>query len=105
MRPCFQCSGGILKSANANGLNEVYSFVVLTRINFPPPDQNLFQNHSRYHYKNVLTKCHEDWTIHVTFKVKNAPPPGGHVFQPTRTIFTLDKDIIATNLLTGLASS
>ncbi|KAH3861074.1 hypothetical protein DPMN_024002 [Dreissena polymorpha] len=31
---------------------------------------------------------------------KNAPPPGGHVFQPTATIFKLVQDIIGTNLLT-----
>ncbi|KAH3862975.1 hypothetical protein DPMN_025951 [Dreissena polymorpha] len=33
--------------------------------------------------------------------VKKLPrPPGGHVFQPTETIFTLIQDIIGTNLLT-----
>ncbi|KAH3895868.1 hypothetical protein DPMN_020035 [Dreissena polymorpha] len=35
---------------------------------------------------NGLTKFHEEWTIHVTLRVKNDPPPGGHVFQPTGTI-------------------
>ncbi|KAH3816232.1 hypothetical protein DPMN_117745 [Dreissena polymorpha] len=38
---------------------------------------------------------HEDWTIN-----GNAPPPGGHVFKPTRTIFILFQDIIGKNLLT-----
>ncbi|KAH3717279.1 hypothetical protein DPMN_060061 [Dreissena polymorpha] len=33
---------------------------------------------------------------------KNAPPPGGHVFQPTGTIFNFIKDTIGTNLLTKL---
>ncbi|KAH3774937.1 hypothetical protein DPMN_176331 [Dreissena polymorpha] len=33
---------------------------------------------------NILTECYEDWTINVTFRAKNAPPP----------------DIIWTNLLT-----
>ncbi|KAH3746641.1 hypothetical protein DPMN_181051 [Dreissena polymorpha] len=31
---------------------------------------------------------------------KNAPPPGGHVFQPTGIIFNLVQDIIGMNLLT-----
>ncbi|KAH3835999.1 hypothetical protein DPMN_109368 [Dreissena polymorpha] len=39
---------------------------------------------------------HKDWKINV----KNAPPTGGHVFQPTRTIFELIKNIIGSNLLT-----
>ncbi|KAH3742035.1 hypothetical protein DPMN_169811 [Dreissena polymorpha] len=33
---------------------------------------------------------------------KNAPPPGGHVFQPTAIIFELVQDIIGMNLLTYL---
>ncbi|KAH3813632.1 hypothetical protein DPMN_142097 [Dreissena polymorpha] len=35
---------------------------------------------------NLLTKFHEDWTINMTSKVKNAPPLGSHVFQ-THTNF------------------
>ncbi|KAH3721586.1 hypothetical protein DPMN_064515 [Dreissena polymorpha] len=31
-------------------------------------------------------KFHEDWTINVTSR-ENCPPPGGHVFQRTGTIF------------------
>ncbi|KAH3854794.1 hypothetical protein DPMN_097343 [Dreissena polymorpha] len=31
---------------------------------------------------------------------KNVPPPGGHVFHPTRAIFELLQEIIWTNLLT-----
>ncbi|KAH3828803.1 hypothetical protein DPMN_130787 [Dreissena polymorpha] len=31
---------------------------------------------------------------------KKCPTPGGHVFQPTQTIFELVQDIIATNLMT-----
>ncbi|KAH3846487.1 hypothetical protein DPMN_088788 [Dreissena polymorpha] len=52
---------------------------------------------------NLLTKFHEDRTINVAFRVltrKNAPPPGGYVFQATGTIFKHDQDIIGTNLLT-----
>ncbi|KAH3843164.1 hypothetical protein DPMN_116673 [Dreissena polymorpha] len=46
---------------------------------------------------------HEDWTINVASRVltrKNAPPPGGHVFQPTGIILELVQDIIGMNLLT-----
>ncbi|KAH3891339.1 hypothetical protein DPMN_015433 [Dreissena polymorpha] len=52
---------------------------------------------------NLLTKFHEDWTINVASRVltrKNAPPPGGHVFKATKTIFELIQDIIKKNLLT-----
>ncbi|KAH3731241.1 hypothetical protein DPMN_057249 [Dreissena polymorpha] len=34
-----------------------------------------------------LTKFHEDRKINVASSVKIAPPPGGHVFQPTGIIF------------------
>ncbi|KAH3725470.1 hypothetical protein DPMN_051314 [Dreissena polymorpha] len=34
------------------------------------------------------------------YKKKCPPPPGGHVFQATGTIFELVQDIIGTNLLT-----
>ncbi|KAH3699666.1 hypothetical protein DPMN_074626 [Dreissena polymorpha] len=61
-----------------------------------------FSNSPKISLKNVLTKFHEDWTINVTFRFhddqrinvasrvltrKNAPPPGGHVFQQNRSIF------------------
>ncbi|KAH3774315.1 hypothetical protein DPMN_175694 [Dreissena polymorpha] len=49
---------------------------------------------------NLLTKFHEDQTINVASRVKNAPPLGSHVFQANVTIFELIQDIIETNLLT-----
>ncbi|KAH3885203.1 hypothetical protein DPMN_009196 [Dreissena polymorpha] len=49
---------------------------------------------------NLLTKFHEDRTINVASRVKNALPPGSHVFQPTGIIFELVQDIIGMNLLT-----
>ncbi|KAH3872450.1 hypothetical protein DPMN_035666 [Dreissena polymorpha] len=52
---------------------------------------------------NLLTKFHEDRKINVASIVltrKNAPPTGGHVFQPTDIIFVLFQDIIGMNLLT-----
>ncbi|KAH3846861.1 hypothetical protein DPMN_089167 [Dreissena polymorpha] len=47
---------------------------------------------------------HEDRKINVASRVltrKNAPHPGGHVFQPTGIIFELVQDIIGINLLTN----
>ncbi|KAH3830852.1 hypothetical protein DPMN_104108 [Dreissena polymorpha] len=49
---------------------------------------------------NLLTEFHEDRTINVASRVKNAPPLGGHVFQANVTIFELIQDIIKTNFLT-----
>ncbi|KAH3879028.1 hypothetical protein DPMN_002929 [Dreissena polymorpha] len=53
---------------------------------------------------NVAFTFHEDWTINVTFGpymyYEKCPNPGGHVFQPTRTIFELVQDITGTILLT-----
>ncbi|KAH3715245.1 hypothetical protein DPMN_057951 [Dreissena polymorpha] len=58
---------------------------------------------------NLLTKFHDDWTITDLFTIpiasqvftrKHTPPPGGHVFKATKTIFILIQNIIKTNLLT-----
>ncbi|KAH3891486.1 hypothetical protein DPMN_015590 [Dreissena polymorpha] len=49
------------------------------------------------------SKFHEDRKINVASRLltrKNAPPPGGHVFQPTGIIFKLVQDIIGMNLPT-----
>ncbi|KAH3846219.1 hypothetical protein DPMN_088518 [Dreissena polymorpha] len=98
----------------------------------PPPGGNVFQWSGTIFElsraiisKNVLTKCHEDGTIHVTSRVllrKTAPPLGGHVFQHIirtnlttkfhddwtmnisftvlTSFFQFDQDIIGTNLWT-----
>ncbi|KAH3792797.1 hypothetical protein DPMN_146296 [Dreissena polymorpha] len=66
--------------------------------------------------KNLLTKFNEDPTINVVSSVltrqifmthngrqtidKRKNATGGHVFQPSQTIFKLFKDIITINLLT-----
>ncbi|KAH3883534.1 hypothetical protein DPMN_007493 [Dreissena polymorpha] len=68
--------------------------------NCPAPWKPCFSSKHNY----FLTKFHEDWTINVASRVftrKNAPPPGGHVFKATKTIFKLIQDIIGTNLLTN----
>ncbi|KAH3696962.1 hypothetical protein DPMN_084444 [Dreissena polymorpha] len=64
-----------------------------TNLNF-----NLWQN---FIGTNVLTKFHEDWPIHVANIVSKRqlpPPPGGHVFQQTITIFKLTQAIVRTNV-------
>ncbi|KAH3821710.1 hypothetical protein DPMN_123477 [Dreissena polymorpha] len=48
---------------------------------------------------NHLIKFHEDQTVNVASREKNAPPCGSHVFQANVTIFKLIQDIIETNLL------
>ncbi|KAH3835341.1 hypothetical protein DPMN_108692 [Dreissena polymorpha] len=62
---------------------------VLTKKNAPHPGC----------HTNLLTKIHEDWTINVASRPWYIHP-GGHIFQPTGTIFELIQDIIGTNLLT-----
>ncbi|KAH3894893.1 hypothetical protein DPMN_019053 [Dreissena polymorpha] len=69
--------------------------------------KNVLPTGSHFHEDqtiNVAFTFHEDWTIHVTFGpymyYEKCPNPGGHVFQPTRTIFELVQDIIGTILLT-----
>ncbi|KAH3782147.1 hypothetical protein DPMN_160058 [Dreissena polymorpha] len=64
---------------------------------------------------NVLTNFHDDWANIVTSRVftgflyshirNTAPPPGGHVFQRTGTIFELNQHIIETNILTNFKLS
>ncbi|KAH3728051.1 hypothetical protein DPMN_053997 [Dreissena polymorpha] len=88
----------------------------------PPPgghvffiDPNHFQTQLSYPgvETHVLTKFHEDWATELNnikkrplynitrvLTRKNAPPPCGHVFQPTGIIFTLVQDINGMNLLT-----
>ncbi|KAH3750435.1 hypothetical protein DPMN_184958 [Dreissena polymorpha] len=73
--------------------------------NAPPLGGHVIQGNTK-----LLTIFHQDWTINVASRVltifyyshirKNAPAPGGHVFQPTGIIFELVQDIIRMNLLT-----
>ncbi|KAH3704933.1 hypothetical protein DPMN_079995 [Dreissena polymorpha] len=51
---------------------------------------------------NLLNKFHDYWTRNVASRAlarKNAPPPGGYVFQPTHTIFKLFHDDRTINVL------
>ncbi|KAH3841786.1 hypothetical protein DPMN_097826 [Dreissena polymorpha] len=106
--------------------------IILQSKNAPPPGGHVFQPTGIIFEllqdiigMNLLTKFHEDWTINVASRVKNAPPLGSHfhedrkinvasrvltrknapplgshVFQANVTIFKLLQDIIETNLLT-----
>ncbi|KAH3853341.1 hypothetical protein DPMN_095863 [Dreissena polymorpha] len=80
---------------------------VLTRKKSPPPGSHVFQPASII-FKlvqdiigmNLLTKFHEDQTMNVASRVKNAPPLGSHVFQANVTIFELNRHIQKTHVLT-----
>ncbi|KAH3790821.1 hypothetical protein DPMN_169029 [Dreissena polymorpha] len=73
----------------------VASRLLTKKMSRPPPWCQCFST-NRNHFKlvqdiirtNLLTK-------------KNAPHPGGNVFQLTATIFELNQDIIGTNRLTN----
>ncbi|KAH3741162.1 hypothetical protein DPMN_047882 [Dreissena polymorpha] len=86
---------------------------LLTEKNAPPLGSHVFQANviifkliQDINKTNLLTIFHEDWTINVASRVltsliwKNAPPPGGHVFKESKTIFEPIQDIIGINLLT-----
>ncbi|KAH3749097.1 hypothetical protein DPMN_183588 [Dreissena polymorpha] len=89
---------------------------VLTTKTAPPPGCHVFQR-TRTIFKLsldiirtiVLNKFHEHWTINMTprvlkrfyysYIIKNATPPGSHIFQRTGTILKLKIAIIRTNVL------
>ncbi|KAH3884351.1 hypothetical protein DPMN_008329 [Dreissena polymorpha] len=69
-----------------------------SRRKLPRPLAAMFFHRSRTFFElvrdinktNVLTMFHDDWATIVTSRVftrNTAPPPGGHIFQRTRTIF------------------
>ncbi|KAH3867700.1 hypothetical protein DPMN_030833 [Dreissena polymorpha] len=86
-KPChvFQATGTTFELVqNIIGTN------LLTKKNTPP----------LVAMTNLLTKFHKDRKINVASRVKNAPPPGSHVFQPTSIIFERIQDIIGVSILT-----
>ncbi|KAH3880063.1 hypothetical protein DPMN_003975 [Dreissena polymorpha] len=89
LAPYIICTNLLTRFRKVRTINDASR--VLTRKN--APSSAIIRTH-------VLTKFHDDRTINVASIVKNAPPPGGHVFQSTGTIFELIQDIIRTNLLT-----
>ncbi|KAH3769233.1 hypothetical protein DPMN_170482 [Dreissena polymorpha] len=84
--------------------HEDWTINVTQEKNAPPPTESILELFQDIIDTNLLTKFHEDRTFNVASRVltshimKNALPPGGHVFQAT--IFELFQDIIGTNLLT-----
>ncbi|KAH3698939.1 hypothetical protein DPMN_073884 [Dreissena polymorpha] len=65
-----------------------------------------------FHYihieKTAPPLFHDDWAKIVTSRVftrNTAPPPGGHVFKWTGTIFELNQHIIKTYVLVKLFTS
>ncbi|KAH3877032.1 hypothetical protein DPMN_000886 [Dreissena polymorpha] len=109
----------VLTRKIASPLNQPASFFnsVFTRKNASPLGSHVFKpspSATHQHHQptgiifelvqdiigmNLLTKFHEDWTINVASRKKNAPPLGSHVFQAKVTIFELIQDISGTNLL------
>ncbi|KAH3857314.1 hypothetical protein DPMN_099920 [Dreissena polymorpha] len=121
--------GSHVFQANTNLLTKFYedwTINVSSRVkNAPPSGSHVFQptgiifelfqdiigmNLLTKFHTNLLTKFHEDRKINLASKVltrfyyshkrKNAPPPGGHVFQPTGITLILVQYIIGINLLT-----
>ncbi|KAH3841566.1 hypothetical protein DPMN_115033 [Dreissena polymorpha] len=104
-RPCgghvFQPTGIIFELVqDIIGMNLLIKFHEDRTINVASREKGPAPRRPCYSSKN---KFHQDWTINVASRVltsKNAPPPGGHVFQPTGIIFELFQDIIGMNFLT-----
>ncbi|KAH3897638.1 hypothetical protein DPMN_021831 [Dreissena polymorpha] len=90
-------------------IQDIIGTNLLTKKNAQPPCGHVFQptgiiffdeSSDQVIRMNLLTKFHEDQTVNVASREKNAPPCGSHVFQANVTIFKLIQDIIETNLLT-----
>ncbi|KAH3843181.1 hypothetical protein DPMN_116691 [Dreissena polymorpha] len=117
-RPCFLATETIFEL-----IQDIIRTNLLTNVNkekCPAPGGHVFQPTSTIFElvhdiigMNLLTKFHEDRTINVASRLKNAPPlaaivltrktalpPGGHVFSPIWTILELVRDINDTNVLT-----
>ncbi|KAH3895265.1 hypothetical protein DPMN_019426 [Dreissena polymorpha] len=99
-RTIFKLTQYIIKT-NLTKFHEDWTINVTLRV------KNVLPTGSHFHEDqtiNVAFIFHEDWTINVTFGpymyYEKCPNLGGHVFQPTRTIFELVQDIIGTILLT-----
>ncbi|KAH3718343.1 hypothetical protein DPMN_061146 [Dreissena polymorpha] len=68
---------------------------VLTRKSSPPPGAHVFQPTGTISKlvqdiieTNLLTKFHDNQTINMASRVKNAPPLGSHVFQANTNLLT-----------------
>ncbi|KAH3794707.1 hypothetical protein DPMN_148245 [Dreissena polymorpha] len=103
IRTIFKLNRHIQKTHVLTKFHEDWTKNVTSRIeNCPAPwrpcfftDLDHFRTRPTYH----------DWAKILTSRVftrNTAPPPGGHVFQRTGTIFALNQHIIKTNILTKL---
>ncbi|KAH3868979.1 hypothetical protein DPMN_032134 [Dreissena polymorpha] len=112
-RPCghvFKPTGIIFKLVQdiivmnlLTKFHEDWTINVASRVKNAPPLGSLVFQAKVSIFNSSKISFHEDWKINVASRVltrKNAPPPGGHVFQPTGIIFELIQDIIGMNLLT-----
>ncbi|KAH3802162.1 hypothetical protein DPMN_155833 [Dreissena polymorpha] len=72
--------------------------VMLPKVKLPiDPDKNCAQTDRRTH-RQTKRRLYAPPQNKFWGSIKNSPPPGGHVCQPTRTSFDLVQDIIGTNL-------
>ncbi|KAH3733892.1 hypothetical protein DPMN_040331 [Dreissena polymorpha] len=114
----FKFTLAIIKTNVQTKFHEDWTINVLTsKTALPPgghvflPIRTIFKLNRRIQETNVLTKFHKDWTKNVTSRAftcfhyihieKTVPPPGGHIFHWTETIFELNQHIIKTNILTN----
>ncbi|KAH3869131.1 hypothetical protein DPMN_032291 [Dreissena polymorpha] len=90
----FELVQDVIGTNLLNKFHEDQTIIVVSRVlirkNVAPPD---------FIWTNLLTKLDDDLTINEASR-KNAPPNGGHVFEPTVIIFKIIQYIIRTNLLT-----
>ncbi|KAH3865458.1 hypothetical protein DPMN_028497 [Dreissena polymorpha] len=85
--------------AHLRGFHDDWANIATSRVHVIQLTGTIFELNSDIKETNVLTKLHEKWANNVTSRVftcfhyihtcieKNAPPTGGHVFPPIRTIF------------------
>ncbi|KAH3851268.1 hypothetical protein DPMN_093748 [Dreissena polymorpha] len=80
--------------ANATTFELYLTINVAHRVKNAPPPDIIGANLLTTFPLRVLTSC---YFSHIR---KNAPSPGGHIFQPTGILFKLVQDIIGMNILT-----
>ncbi|KAH3801596.1 hypothetical protein DPMN_155252 [Dreissena polymorpha] len=110
MPPCglFKYSGAKfhqhwITNVTSRVLTRFYPTVKPYKENCPAPWRPCFS----FNWNHFLTRPRFYWDTYWTkngtstvLTRKTATPPGGHVFQPTGTIFELVQDIIGTHVLT-----
>ncbi|KAH3873823.1 hypothetical protein DPMN_037063 [Dreissena polymorpha] len=120
----FEHSRAIIRTNLLTKFHEYWTikgtFIMLTRFYYSrirktaPPPSTIFstnwihlQTQLRHHLDksiNVTSRILTNWTMNVTsavLKIRTAPPPGGHVFQPTGTCLELVQNNFGTHFLTN----